>query len=431
MALLTKKSLGSSLIFVLASLALNGSASKPIFGQETKPATGFDFKQTLDKLRDRINPKKPQYLRDNPYLRRLLEGQESDPNERYLRLKAKVEETFTRVMPQYPYQLTPATPTFQSVADLTTLNSEGVPYIIRRHERLPILFIGQDAYGAGLAFDRLYVFVEAKPGVLLNDEDLDHYTETHPDAFGTNTGNDYRLTEVARFYTEARKHSLKLNSMEVRLREELLRDHLLTEADGAFQAKGEAAIIEYITNYATMPERDASTADITARSTLEHEFNHGIYFTDPAYRNAVARFWRSLSQEDQIFAKTLLSAVFDETYDFGHDSDLFLREFVAHLRDPNHLIEFYVNSMGKEILASDKAPHAKAKSYFSPDGHLKANSEKQLRDLSQRLLSLDGYSVAYRDNAKRALEQGLSSLKEKLRQLGELFHIPTDCHSAR
>src|SRR5258706_373396 len=131
----------------------------------------------------------------------------------------------------------------------------------------------------GLAFDRVAIFTEVRPGVLPDDHELGHLiVDQH--VLNGGGGNDYRLSQMARFYTERRAHQIELNIVERRILSELLAAGLLRSTITGYQAPRQGALISVWAG--------------GTLSDIDHEFNHAVYFVDPDYQGAAVKLWKEL-----------------------------------------------------------------------------------------------------------------------------------------
>lgn len=170
------------------------------------------------------------------------------------------------------------------------------------------------------ALDRLAAFIESpnNKGKVIDEAQRQRMPEA--------AGHDYMTEHFSRFYTECDRLGIELNSMESLLKEELLRRNLLQHKGGEYKTLKNAAIISTYQNV----EEDAGIKGYR-REVIEHELDHGVYFTDRKYRKNISILWRSLSPQ----IKNIIRAVIDPTgnlYDMTN-SDLIKREFAAWFRD--------------------------------------------------------------------------------------------------
>ena len=161
-------------------------------------------------------------------------------------------------------------------------------------------------------FKRLSFFVE-KEGYAGSIPEPEAVADLH----GFNA-HDYRAEDLARFFAAASDERIELLPEERRLRELLLRAGVLRTEGGRPRA-GKGGVISI--------SRD-STPELRER-LLGHEALHGLYFTSPAFRAAVASAWNGASSDLTRFVELYLSRP-NWSYDLGN-SYLLQNEFMAYL----------------------------------------------------------------------------------------------------
>jgi hypothetical protein len=87
----------------------------------------------------------------------------------------------------------------------------------------------------------------------------------------------------------------------------------------------------------------------------EHEFNHGLYFTNKKYNEAAKNLFREFPQKVQIKAVQLFQQN-TELYN-PNDEDLLIRELIAYFHGPLELI-FDMESDGALVSAVAKRVHS-------------------------------------------------------------------------
>jgi hypothetical protein len=149
-------------------------------------------------------------------------------------------------------------------------------------------------------------------------------------------GHDYDGAGLARFYALVQRQGLALNSSELRLRQLLLDQGLLTHTPTGLKPQGMQAVITFTATQGDDPTTPADETIDTRRreSVLRHEASHGLFYTRPAYREYCRRFWYGVLSEAQReqFRKFLARM----GYDRG-DEELMLNEtqaFLMHTPDP-------------------------------------------------------------------------------------------------
>ena len=146
-------------------------------------------------------------------------------------------------------------------------------------------------YGVQADFlKRLAFFVEKDgfSGTLLSDDELEgrHGWNAH----------DYRAEDLARFFSRAEGEEFPLSEGELRLKEILIANGVISPGDGAYRP-GVGAIIS-ITR-----ESDDYLRDLF----LTHEGFHALFFVDPGFRARSETLWSRFSEVERSFWRTFLS----------------------------------------------------------------------------------------------------------------------------
>ncbi|HUX11558.1 MAG TPA: hypothetical protein VMW87_00945 [Spirochaetia bacterium] len=150
--------------------------------------------------------------------------------------------------------------------------------------------------------------------------------------------HDYRPEDLARFFTAAVADHFSLNPEEVRLAEILSANGVIRKVGAGF-VPGNGAII-------TASHDDPYWLRYLL---LTHEGYHGIYFTHPAYREAIAGIWASIPLQEKEFWQLFLGS---KTYN-SRDSYLVVNEFQAYLmQQPVSAITAYYDRNARELSRS-------------------------------------------------------------------------------
>jgi hypothetical protein len=196
---------------------------------------------------------------------------------------------------------------------------------------------------------RLYNFIEAPDKKMLNV--FESFRVLAIRRYYTGYGSDYSVRDIVAFFNEAAQRKIQLNPWETRLQRRIMEFGLVKKSGWKFVALKDGAVIASL---------------VGDKPALDHEINHGVYFTDGEYRRQSNLLYDGLSQKE----KELLRMVVKPTeYDYS-DHDLIAREFVASFRDWEQLTGVS----------------------FNPDNVQRA----LLRQLNTRVLALDRYSRYYR-----------------------------------
>jgi hypothetical protein len=176
-----------------------------------------------------------------------------------------------------------------------------------------------------LTFERLTEYIEEK------NERLSNYTFK-----STNEGHDFVIADIARFYTYMNSRGLPLNALEAHLKRALMDGKILIQnSKGLHEGEYSGAVI-------------LALSQESQRGVLSHELNHGVYFSDPTYRQFVQTCWMDLSSDDKNLVQKVLSNITDGNLDIERNSSLFLREFAAYFRDSETLLREYLDDDEKK-----------------------------------------------------------------------------------
>ncbi len=185
----------------------------------------------------------------------------------------------------------------------------------------------------GRMFSRVLALIERQGGSrdrVLNDGELTELIHSSGKGLASYAyGNDFRVSELARFYSMANDSKVTLNEDEVRLREFLLANGALLDRYGFYQTPPNEKVV------ISIPQSEADAVNGRARVTpplrwaiLRHEISHGEYFTTPGYTNYCKDFWSNVMTEQQrtAFRKFLTKKGYDPT-----NGDLMINETQAYL----------------------------------------------------------------------------------------------------
>lgn len=243
--------------------------------------------------------------------------------------------------------------TFNSYERLPAL-PKGTTYQITKFNGLPIYHVLTDnELTQSLLTERMAVFVESPHRKVLKDSEMNTWLSKNKAQGSCGGGYNFRLSDVAKFYNSAHAKNIALNPLEFQLKENLLSLALLKAKEGGgVEAPHDAALI--------------GTATCARKSDFDHELNHGIYFTDPDYRQASQQLYKSLSASEKLIVLKFLKGLSTFEHDLSN-KDLITREFIAHFRDipeakfliRNHSMKFFaeelsvVDQLGARVGAID------------------------------------------------------------------------------
>lgn len=188
-------------------------------------------------------------------------------------------------------------------------------YELFEWEQFPgILFFDFADYKTQSRFlTRLAYFVEKAgyKGTLVGDDFVEN-------RHGYNA-HDYKSSDLAAFFSEARRTDFTLNESELLLRDILLHNKIIIEENGMYSA-GSGAIVS-ISRESPLYLR---------RTFVAHESWHGIYFIDENFRNAVSTCYYMFDPRSmeflQVFWETQNSLGYDRS-----DEYLMQNEFMAYI----------------------------------------------------------------------------------------------------
>jgi len=323
-----------------------------------------------------------------PYFKRIQEiqddshrrGMQFSSTYRYLHWKEQELKKLRKTIPTYQHQLTPRITIARNIKQLIDIKlKDNPPYVIMRFKDQPIFYVRFINNAAqGLAFDRVNIFVEVKPGLIASEAELRKISfEIDLRAGG---GHDYRIRDLAQFFTEAKRQKIRLNIVENRIKSELLKSSLLIEDVAGYIAVKNGAFI--------------STGPQTSKAEIDHELNHAIYFTDETYQDASRQLWNRLTAPENIFIKNILSGLYDYNL---NDPDLLVREFIAFFRDPAELLHTYLFPLGATVLNFRKDHRLyNLRTYYNSQGNLKSTVVTSIEKLSKIVHSINSSSSVYR-----------------------------------
>lgn len=224
---------------------------------------------------------------------------------------------------------------------------------LRHNPRLWILEF-PDLRIQGAALNRVAALIErqaaSKERILTETEMTELITQSNQgDAEHFFLGHDYRLDDLARFFSLAQRDGVMLNPAEQGLLT-LLRGLALMEpsASGAWQIEGpELAVVTLAAASATPSPHHVSPFERLA--TLRHELSHGEYFTNPHYRAYCQRFWTARSESER-------TAIVRGLTQLGYDPaspDLMANELQAFLWEPQAggWIDLWLRKVGGSLIA--------------------------------------------------------------------------------
>jgi hypothetical protein len=176
-----------------------------------------------------------------------------------------------------------------------------------------------DLSAQGRALNRIATLIE-KAGAprdrVLTDKELAAFmAETGAEPHSYYFGHDYRAVDLARFFTLVETQQTPLGDDEVRFREFLLNAGVIARGGAGYIVPNPpGAVVSYTRAREDDPARpinEAVSRELRA-AVLRHELSHGIYFTNPAYREHSWAFWNALTPpEREMFTQFLTDLQYD------------------------------------------------------------------------------------------------------------------------
>ncbi|MFA4981737.1 MAG: hypothetical protein WC592_04635, partial [Candidatus Omnitrophota bacterium] len=176
------------------------------------------------------------------------------------------------------------------------------------------------------ALNQLRLFVESAKvagKVLTYDE---AYAKIKKREEYSGMGHDYTLKDICRFYTEAENKSVGLNIYAERIKNDLIAMGLIKYERDAYRpvSKENVAVIS------AAQDIESEFGKHTRGYTIQHEFRHAIYMTDPIVRESIKKMWDRIAPDQQTKIKNVVCVLggFD-----GSNLDVVLTELYANLLD--------------------------------------------------------------------------------------------------
>lgn len=186
----------------------------------------------------------------------------------------------------------------------------------------------------GAMFNRVVALIE-RAGVsrdeVLSDAALDEYIRSVGRTPVTFTfGNDFRVSELVKFFNLADRDGVTLTSQEAGLRDFITRNGLAKTRYGFLQVNFPDRIILSVPAIHSQELGNGGAIRINqaARDTiLFHEIGHGEYYTNPWYADYCRRFWGSMPERERSAFRKFLGG---RSYDTGNE-ELMVNEMQAYL----------------------------------------------------------------------------------------------------
>jgi len=158
-------------------------------------------------------------------------------------------------------------------------------------------------------------------------------------------GHDYSAPALARFFSTAAEQKMQLNPDEEMLRRILIEEKAIHPAHGGYEATMPVkAVISFAERRRPQVSDHADPEYARLRCAVtEHELSHGIYFTQPSYKEKVVEFWHDhMTDVERVLFKRFLGSI---DYDTANE-DLMINETQAFLMHTPAAHQFSAELLG-------------------------------------------------------------------------------------
>lgn len=215
---------------------------------------------------------------------------------------------------------------------LSTVVTGFTPYRLPDNHRIVVIDFPSLREQAAM-FGRVVLFVErhgAPKTRILTQDEVRRWLEQHAQRLETLTvGNNFRASQLARFFNTARLQEEPLSEDETQLLDWLQQTGLLRRSGDALAAADPEAVIITFPQASTVSGCAACTVkDAHRKVILEHELSHARFATDEQYREYAMAFWSAMTGRDEgeKFARFLRKRGYN-----ADDSELLASEMQAFL----------------------------------------------------------------------------------------------------
>ena len=191
----------------------------------------------------------------------------------------------------------------------------------------------------GRTFNRMVALIERSATArnrVLSDAELEEAIRAAGRRTATfASGNDFRISEIAYFFSLAESGNIALNADEIGLRNYVLKKAMMTRTSFGFSPNGMDRVILSLPQEQPRngPDRVLIT-HVTRNAILRHEISHGEFYSNDDYAEYCRRFWReALSDEERAAFRAFLAHL---GYDTGNE-ELMINEgqaYLMHTPDP-------------------------------------------------------------------------------------------------
>ncbi|KIF82495.1 hypothetical protein [Noviherbaspirillum autotrophicum] len=184
---------------------------------------------------------------------------------------------------------------------LSTVVTGFTPYLLSENSRVVVIDFPSLREQARM-FGRVVLFVErhgAPKTRVMTQSEVQQWLEQHAQRIETLTvGNNFRASQLARFFNTARLQDVALSGDEQQLRDWLLQAGLLRPVDTTLVASEPETVIITLPQVSAVPGCVACTVkDAHRKVILEHELSHAHFSTDAHYRDYVMSFWSGMASQ--------------------------------------------------------------------------------------------------------------------------------------
>lgn len=230
---------------------------------------------------------------------------------------------------------------------LTTAITGFTPYLLPENNRVVVIDFPSLREQAQM-FGRVVLFVErhgAPKTHVMTQSEVQQWLEQHAQRLETLTvGNNFRASQLARFFNTARVQDVALSDEEQQLRDWLLQAGLLRLMDTTLAAGEPESVIVTLPQASSVPGCATCTIKDAHRNViLEHELSHAHFSTDARYRDYVMSFWSGMTSQESgdKFAQFLRKRGYN-----ADDQELLANEMQAFLMHTPDVKMFAASAVG-------------------------------------------------------------------------------------
>lgn len=186
----------------------------------------------------------------------------------------------------------------------------------------------------GGSFNRATQFTEQRfvgapyPKVLNDDELAAHIAAARRNKANFAFGHDFLVSELVQFFNFALRDKIELNSHEIAVRDFLIKQMLVREFRGFYQAIRPDVVIISVPQTQERKTDEPMISSGARYAILLHEMSHAEFYSNPHYAKFCERFWNEklTEQQRELFRKFLHAYNY-----FIEDQTLVVNEMQAYL----------------------------------------------------------------------------------------------------